>query len=412
MSATTTTTLAGAPSAHPMPSSPHVDIPLVLIVIGIAVLVALVATVVPGRSHPAADDPGTAGTRDAVAWSWQGGLSVRLLVVRVVAVLALVTAVVAARAGVDDELENLAPALVVGAGWPLLILASLLVGSFWRWVDPWDTLARVLDRGDGPGAPGHVYPAVVAALPWLWFLSVHPRPLDPRAVGIALAAYTALTLAGCVALGRVRWLSSAEPVGIVLSWIGLVPRRRLTSWQPPAGAGLLLGVVIAGSLVGALRRTELWSGVAALPRATTYATVGLLVACVVAGGLVLLAQRLAASPAQRAAVAQSLVPVAAGVVVAISLARNRFFTSVQILPGLLGDPLGRGWDLLGSPTSGLDPAPLGATGLVALQLGVIAGAHLLAAVIAPRPLVGDDRLPVIVTLAFSAVVCVSVVSLH
>ena len=78
----------------------------------------------------------------------------------------------------------------------------------------------------------------------------------------------------------------------------------------------------------------------------------------------------------------------------------------------MGDPLGRGWDLLGTPIAGLDRAPLGAVGLVVLQLVVVALAHLLAAATVPRTLVGDERLPVIVLLAGSVAAGVATLSLH
>jgi hypothetical protein len=99
-----------------------------------------------------------------------------------------------------------------------------------------------------------------------------------------------------------------------------------------------------------------------------------------------------------------------GVALAVSVARNRLFNSVQLLPGLVGDPLGRGWDLLGTPTA--DAVPLGAVGLVVLQLAMVALAHLLAAATVPRTLVGDERLPVIVLLAGSVATAVATLSLH
>ena len=170
--------------------------------------------------------------------------------------------------------------------------------------------------------------------------------------------------------------------------------------------------MIGGLLFGALRRTELWSPVAVLPLATLYATGGLLVACALGGTAAALAGRIGGSPEQLAVVARALVPAAAGVALAVSVARNRLFTSVQLLPGLVGDPLGRGWDLLGTPTAGLDAAPLGAVGLVVLQLVVVALAHLLAAATVPRTLVGDERLPVIVLLAGSVAAGVATLSLH
>ena len=400
---------AAVPRAHPVSSHPHVDVPLVLVLVGLLTVVVLSATLAPHRARqPAADGPVT----DLDTASWPGSLTWRQGVVRGLSVVVLLAAIVAGRLGVDDELENLAPALVIGAGWPLLVLGCLVLGRLWRWLDPWDTLARLALRRDESTPADHVLPACVLAVGWLWFLSVNPRPLDPRGVGAALAVHTVVTLAGCVALGRARWLSSAEPVGLLLSWVGLLPRRRLTRWSPPRGAGALLGVVLAGTVFGVVRRTELWSGVAALPTATLYSTAALVASCLLGAGLAALAQRLAGSPEQAAAVAQALVPVVAGVVVAVALARNRFFTSVQLLPGLVGDPLGRGWDLLGSPVDGLVTAPLGATGLVTLQLAVVAVACLVGAFAATRPLVGDERLPVIVTLAVSLVVAVTALSWH
>jgi hypothetical protein len=168
---------------------------------------------------------------------------------------------------------------------------------------------------------------------------------------------------------------------------------------------------MGGLLFGALRRTELWSPVAVLPLATLYATGGLLVACAVGGVAAWLAARFG-TPEQAAVVARALVPVAAGVALAVSVARNRLSTSLQLLPGLVGDPFGRGWDLLGTPTDGLDAAPLGAVGLVVLQLAVVTLACLLGAVTAPRSLVGDERLPVIVLLASSVAAGVVALSLH
>ena len=109
---------------------------------------------------------------------------------------------------------------------------------------------------------------------------------------------------------------------------------------------------------------------------------------------------------------QVLVPAVAGVALAVALARNRFSTSMQLLPGLVGDPLGRGWDLFGAPTARLDPEPLGAAGLVALQLCLVALLHLGASATSPRALVGDERLPVIGVLVVSLGLAMVAVGLH
>lgn len=398
--------LAGAiVPMHPQPLHPHVPVPVALVVLSAILVVVVVGAAAPAR-------PRVVAAREAGTSSWSGGLSTPQVILRALSVLVLVLVVVAGRFGIRDELENLAPALAIGAGWPLLVLGSLVLGSLWRWVDPWDALARVVDRGDVSEPPGHVWPAVVLAVPWLWFLSAYSRPLDPRAIGTALAAYTVVTLAGCLAFGRVRWLSSSEPLGLMLSWIGLVPKRQLAGWDPPRGAAALLGVSIAGLLFGAIRRTGLWTPVVERENASLITAVGLAGACLLGAAAAHLASRRWRAAGTSAAVVQVLVPVAAGVGIAVALARNRLSTSLQLLPGLLGDPLGRGWDLFGSPTVGLNAEPLGGTGLVAAQLCIIGAAHLFAAVAGTRSLVGDERLPVITVLAFSVAVSMTAIALH
>ena len=188
---------------------------------------------------------------------WEGGLSPLQWIARVAALLSLVTAIVAGRLGVEDELDNLAPALIVGAAWPLLILCSCF-GPIWRWLDPWDGATRPFDGAAPATSVDDVRIAAVLVLPWVWYLSAFADPLDPRSVGAALGFYTILTLAGVLASGRVRWLSSAEPFGILLSWLARLPRGRLVDWTPPRGAQALLGGVAGGVLFGAVRRSELW----------------------------------------------------------------------------------------------------------------------------------------------------------
>jgi hypothetical protein len=102
----------------------------------------------------------------------------------------------------------------------------------------------------------------------------------------------------------------------------------------------------------------------------------------------------------------------AGIAVALALARNRFFVSVQLLPGLLGDPFGAGWDLLGPSGEGLDAAPLGVTGLQIAQLAVLVIAHLRAAAL--LGLARDDRVraPAAAALAALAAISTAAVGLH
>lgn len=377
--------------AHPVLGHPHVDIPVAVTAVATSVVVFVVALALPAR-RTAAPGPTLPPS------SWTGHLSTPQVLVRALAVALLVVATAAGRVGLDDQLENLAPALLVGSALPLLVVGAVTLGPVWRWVDPWDAVARLLARGQRDQPPGHVWPAVGIALPLLWFFSAYPDPLDPRAVGLVAALYTIVTVTGCVALGRVRWLSSAEPVGLLLSWAGLVPRGRLADWQPPRGAEALLGLVTGGVLFAAVRTSEVWTGVNASPHALLWSTLAM------AGLAALVAlfftglRRIGQTPDAGYGVARAAVPVAVAVVLAVALERNRLFTSVQLLPGLLGDPFGRGWDLLGPAVQGLDPSPVGAAGLVTLQLGLLLMGHLVGAVVVARRLRDNARLPAVLLL--------------
>jgi hypothetical protein len=92
--------------------------------------------------------------------------------------------------------------------------------------------------------------------------------------------------------------------------------------------------------------------------------------------------------------------------------RNRLSTSVQLLPGLVGDPLGRGWDLLGRAGAGLDPAPLGERGLLVAQLGVLLAGHLAGAVVVASSSARAARGPAAVALSILAAASVIAVASH
>jgi hypothetical protein len=396
--------LAGA-ALHPITDRYELPVsPLVAADVA-AALVLVVAIAWPERERDPRADPAHARA------SWAGSLSAAQALTRAVAVGILALAVAAGRLGVDDELENLAPALVVGTLWPVLVIASLVLGPVWRWVDPWDAIARALARDEGGEAPGHVWPAVALALAWVWYLGAYADPLDPRAVGTMLAVYSLVTVAGCLAVGRARWLGSAEPLGIVLTWTALLPRRRLTSWRPPHGAEALLGALIGGVLFGAVRRSELWGTLNTVPHAELAATAGVLAAAGLVAGFLML---LATGPRHpsRDALTRAAVPAVAAVIVAVAMDRNRLTTSIQLLPGLLGDPLGEGWDLLGRAGGRLDPTPLGITGLLVAQLAVLVAGHVTAAVVLARSLPRRDRAPVAAGLALLAAASVIALVSH
>ncbi|MEX2458822.1 MAG: hypothetical protein WD770_07525 [Actinomycetota bacterium] len=309
--------------------------------------------------------------------SWEGPLGPGRTAARIAAIGLAVLAVVAGRMGPDSELRNLAPALLVGAGWPLLVLASAVAGPVWRWLDPWDGVARALAPGAPATAPSGVHPAAVPAAAWAWYLVAFRDSLRPGTVALVFGAYSIATIIGALATGRGRWLGACEPIGLVFSWIARLPRRALTGWTPPPGAELVLGVLAGGLVLGLFRDSSL------APPAVG-GSLAVVAASAAGGALVVLAGRIGARRGAAGSVAAGMVPALAGVAVALALARNRLLVSVQLLPGLASDPLGRGWDLFGTADWSIEPSPLGVAGRAAVQVAVLLAGHVAGAVVVAR----------------------------
>jgi hypothetical protein len=368
----------GGLTAHPLVQHSDGFSPLLVAV----VVLAVVLTVATRRSSARGAWDGPEKRFHAPLQSWAGSLSTAQVLTRSLAVGLLVLAVAAGRLGSTLQLRNIAPALVIGVAWPLLVLGSAILSPVWRWVDPWDALARLSDRwaGGGPVAEAedtteNVWPAVVPALLWGWYLSVFPGSLDPRSVGAAVAVYSLVTVAGCLAFGRRLWLSRVEVFGLLFGWIARLARRSLQTWRPPPGAEVVLGVVAGGLLFGALRRTSLWGTLNVAPLALLYATAGLLASCALVGGLLWGLERWSRRLGASGSVAAASVPAVASVALAFAMARNRLFTSLQLLPVLASDPFGLGWDLFGTADWTLNPAPLGHVGLPLAQIAVLVAGH-------------------------------------
>jgi hypothetical protein len=329
--------------------------------------------------------------------SWRGELSSVQRVGRGLTVTVALLAIAAGRLGSTDELDNLAPALVVGAAWPLLVLASLAWAPAWRWLDPWDGSARALAAPEGEA--GAVRPAAVTALGWVWYLCAYPHSLHPRAVATALALYSIVTVGGCLVVGRAAWLGRAEIFGLLFSWAARVRHGSLISWQPPRGAEVVLGVLAGGLLFGALKQTAVWGPLSVSPDAALYGVVGVM-SCATLGGLGLWAlSRWEEHLGARGGVAAASVVSVCSIALALAMARNRVFTSVQLLPALAGDPFGFGWNLLGEAGVGIDPAPLGITGRLVAQASVLVVGHAAGSALIAHRTAAPRRLPAFVALA-------------
>ena len=306
----------------------------------------------------------------------RGGRAVAFWAVRALGLALVVLAATAGRFGNPNQVRNIAPALTVGAGWPLLIVATAAFGRVWWWLNPHDTLARPLAPlgaghgsdvdDDGRWAP--VWWAAATGAGWMLYLTVWPGALDPRTIAGALLLYTVATLAACLTLGRRTWLWRGEVFTVFFGLLAAV-RRRGVRWRPPAGAPAVLGVLSGGALFGLFHDSAMGTVVAyAHPLYRGLAAVAFLVL----GAVV--AERAARRTAYGAA-AMALAPVAASLLLALSVARNRLTTSLQLLPITASNPFGGELDLFGTRFDPIYTQPLGPTGPVWVQAGILMGGH-------------------------------------
>jgi hypothetical protein len=299
----------------------------------------------------------------------------------------LALAVLAARVGTTVPARNLAPVLLTAVAVPTLTVASLALGPVWRRIDPFDGLARLLRAPEGAGE-GHVWVAVGPAFAGVAYLTAYPAGLEPRVLGLVAGGYVLLTLAGCLALGRLSWLERREPIGLLLTWFGGLRRRALSDWAPPEGAGALLGVVGGGLVFGLIRGTSLYvsAAFAVGPRAADFGGVALFAA--VGATVMVLAERIRRDGTATAAA----VPVVAGIVLAHALAQARLLFALQLLPGLLIDPFGRGWTVGGLGQTEVRLLPFGVTTVVLVQLTLVVIGGVAAARVVRQRTAGRGRI--------------------
>jgi hypothetical protein len=399
--------------AHPLTEVGRLEVPPLAAAVTAMVVVAAVARFWPAdrvRAGGQAVDSDTGWP----AHSWFGALGPAHWVTRALGVLLLLLAAIAGRVGSESEIHNLAPALVVGAGWPLLITGSLLVGAIWRWVDPWDASARFLGRDAEQDPVADATWAVVPAAALAWYVGALPNPYSPRAIGFGLAAYTLVTVGGCLVLGRARWLSRAEVFGLMFTWAALVRGRRARAWRPPRNAEIVLGVVAGGLVFSVIRRSALWGGIAVRPRAVFFSTLAVMV---LAGGFALLLwwlERRGRRDGVAGSVPVAVMPAVVSLVLALAMYSNVLFTSISLIPELLADPLGLGWRLLPFDLPLFSLCGTGESScvaLVAVQSGVLLAGGILGGIVlahrVPRPAARQPGMAALCLVVAGGVVAVA-----
>jgi hypothetical protein len=325
----------------------------------------------------------------------------------------LVLVVLSALIGTDSPTRNLAPSFVYVAFWLGLPLVSVLLGDVWRVLNPWraaaDAVAWAAGRLRLGWQPPLDYPERLGYWPAAGLLTAfvalelaYPEPDDPRAVGTAALVYSWLTWTGAAAVGRRAWFENGDGF---TAYFGLfarlapfgprdgrpVIRRPLSGIvrvDEKPGTVALIAVVLGSVAFDGLSRTNWWedrthtAGDAAemainllgLGACLAFAAATYLAAVAVAAWLGRSRRDL------RAAFVGSLVPIAFAYLVAHYF--SLFVLQGQYLYSLVSDPLGRGWDLLGTRDFVPDLTILSPEVTWYVQVGALVVGHVLGLVLA------------------------------
>jgi hypothetical protein len=343
--------------------------------------------------------------------------------------------------GTPSPVANIAPTLFwVGMMLGLTAVTAVL-GDVFQIVNPWHSLTRLLHVG---GWPLLRYPSVLAhwpaficylALEWLELMAA-PRP---SLLAWALIVYTGLTLAGVALFGRVAWFERAELFGVFFRLVGtLAPfaynredatggRGWRARWRPPlSGAlddvprhiSLLLFVLfmLAATTYDGVWRTSFWAGLYwsnlmqwlrplwgdDTARAQTLLAPGYIVyqrGGLIAAPFAYLAVYMAAMDLMgvltraRAAArmlalrfAFTIIPIA--VVNMLAHSWTLLLTVIPVVPFLLTDPFGAGWNMLALSRMSAEADPLDMGQVWHVEVALILAGHVAGVYLAHRVALG------------------------
>jgi hypothetical protein len=251
-------------------------------------------------------------------------------------------------------------------GWVGLAVVSALLAPVWEWLDPFATLhdvgAWALRRAGLAGRRPLPYPPRLAAWPavggfavFVW-LELAYQAVD---MGLVVAVYSVVALAGMACFGRDRWRAQGEVFSVWFALLNRVARYTLAvagsrwavrrqrfpdgllgaSWD--ASLVSLAAVATGAILYDGLSQTQAFFELFGLPSlvASTTLLAGFLAGIV---ALVLLVARQVGMVAMGA----GLVPIAVGYLIAHYL--TYLIGEGQRIVVAISDPLEQGWDLFGT----------------------------------------------------------------
>ncbi|MPZ28622.1 MAG: hypothetical protein GEV12_20030 [Micromonosporaceae bacterium] len=349
-----------------------------------------------GRPLPA----GLAGFLDSAGLRWT---------LRAAGLLAAGWLVLALVAGPAATADNPAAGVLYVVMWVWVPVGSVLLGPVWRAVSPVRTVHLLLaalsrtspDRGPLRLPPGWgLWPAAATLFGFVWLELVPADRATVPVVFLGFVTYAVVMLVGGALVGS-QWFARADPFEVYSSLaarLAPVGRRedRVLVWRnpfegldsTPAVPGLavvvlvLLGSTAFDSLSGSTQWLRLLQDSRSPVLTGTLGLAGTIGALAVAYLLVVRATGRLTDGRQRlpAQFAHSLLPIVLGYMVA-------HYYSLAVLEGqrtvILGlDPLGTGSHPLGLSTVDVNPALVGATTVVTVQVVAVVLGHIGGAVAA------------------------------
>jgi hypothetical protein len=304
--------------------------------------------------------------------------------------LALTVAVIVRGAMLPDNAHvNPLPSVVYGVLWVGLVFASLAFGPVWRLLNPLRTahtgVSRMLGRNprDGMWAlPRWIgyWPAAIGLTAFVWMELVSFDPDSVPALARFFTVYAVVHLAGAVAFGS-RWFDRGDAFEVLSDLIGRLallgrrsdgalalrsPLNGLDTLRPAPGLVVTICVMLASTAYDSV--TALWNY-----GTVRTGTIGLLIAVAVVIVLYSAAAKAAGLIGERrgtvAAFAHSLIPIAAGYLVA------------HYLAFLLGEAQRATVLMLGSDAQ-INEQLLPAGLLAVIQVGAIITGHVLGVIAA------------------------------
>jgi hypothetical protein len=316
--------------------------------------------------------------------------------------------VVASVFGDRATARNITPVFIYVVFWVGMTLVCALLGDLWRVVNPFDTLAALVERlGGGPREAKPYrwgrWPAVAGLTGFVWLELVPSNRAQPRTLAFAILVYTAFVLAGAARWGR-EWIKDGEAFTVFFGILGHMaplyadgdghirarpPLAGLVGLRPDAATQAVVLVALGSTSFDGLSRTRFWIDLTrnlSPGQKSLLSTVGLVWAVSIVTVAFVGAMRVTGRlyhrryPELTSAFVHSLVPIA------FAYALAHYFSLLvfegQSALALASDPLGKGWNLFGTAGNVVNFTLLSTTTIAYVQASGILAGHVAGVVVA------------------------------